>query len=102
MRMRIKEIKNMNRKGKKDYLSSLGESSDVLRKVGACLVGMVAVTRADVIFKDQRVVGKFVGEKLEVRSVKVTRSGMVITVTRKGVGYISFLAIYCITQFVSG
>ncbi len=65
------------KKRKKNSYSS--DSSHTVRKKEAYLVRMIAVTQTDGIFKDPQAVGKFVAGKLEdVRSVKITRSGMVI------------------------
>ncbi|KAK7877096.1 hypothetical protein WMY93_032176 [Mugilogobius chulae] len=68
------DTRTTNKKRKKKSDSNHSESDD-----GSFLVGMVAVTVEDGIFKDPHVVGKFVGEKLgRVKSIRVTRSGMVI------------------------
>ena len=54
-------------------------SSEQLRKKKSYLVGMIALTRMDGIFKNPHRVGKFVEEKVgAVKSVRITRSGMVI------------------------
>lgn len=49
-----------------------------LKKKGSFLGGMVVVTRTDDIFKNPHEIGKFVeGKGGGVKSVRITRSGMV-------------------------
>ena len=75
--MDLKGIENKKQRNKKNPTS---ESSQITSE-GTYLVGMVAVTKTetDGIFKEPHEVGKFVERKLgEVRSIRITRGGIVI------------------------
>ena len=71
-------IENKKKRKKKNHTS---EASLATSEEETFLVGMVAFTRTDGMFKEPCEVGKFVERKIgEVRCIRLTRGGMVIIV----------------------